>query len=130
MPVSDAALDAFIGAAESMPGRCALNVHHIHGAATRVPVSATAYAYRHEHLVVEILGCWSDGDGKAEQTWVADTEQRLDSHALPGGWTNLMASRDVRASDAYGLNTSRLLAAKKHYDPAGVFDATPLPQYV
>jgi hypothetical protein len=102
-------------------------VHHAHGAATRVPVADTAYAYRDEHLTVEIIGCWADGDGAAESAWVAGTERRLDPHALPGGWANLMAPGDPRAQDAYGVNTARLLAAKKHYDPDGVFTASPLP---
>jgi hypothetical protein len=115
--------------AESMPATCVLNVHHAHGAATRVPITQTAYAYRDEHLVVEIIGTWTHGDGAAESAWgwVRDTERRLDAHALPGGWANLMARGDQRARDAYGINTGRLLAVKSHYDPDEVFTAIPLP---
>jgi hypothetical protein len=125
--LTDDAIDAFLRSAEEMPATCVLNVHHSHGAATRVPITETAYAYRNEHLLVEIIGTWVDGDGVAESAWVQDTERRLDAHALPGGWTNLMARGDQRARDAYGINTSRLLAVKSHYDPDGVFTATPLP---
>ncbi|MGH3494730.1 MAG: hypothetical protein ACRDU4_01375 [Mycobacterium sp.] len=74
-----------------MPGSCLLNVRHAHGAATRVPVEATAHAYRDEHLIVEILGLWQEGDGSAETAWVRQTKRRLDAHALPGGWAALMA---------------------------------------
>jgi hypothetical protein len=111
-----------------MPATCALNVHHAHGAATRVPVTETAYAYRDEHLLVEILGSWVDGDGVAESAWVRDTERRLDPHALAGGWANLMARGDPHARAAYGINTDRLLAVKSRYDPDGVFTASPLPE--
>lgn len=126
--LTEGAIDAFLQSAEAMPATCALNVHHAHGAAIRVPVSETAYAYRDEHLVVEILGVWVAGDGAAETAWVRDTERRLDAYALPGGWSNLMARGDQRASDAYGINTERLVAVKKRYDPDGTFTAFPLPE--
>jgi FAD/FMN-containing dehydrogenase len=125
--LTDDAIDAFLRSAEAMPATCALSAHHSHGAATRVPTNETAYAYRDEHVVVQILGIWTDGDGAAESAWVRDSERRLEAHALPGGWPNLMAHGDPRAQDAYGINTSRLLAVKAHYDPDGVFTATPLP---
>ena len=126
--LSDAAIDAFLQAAEAMPATCALITHHGHGAATRVPVTETAYPYRDEHLVVEMIGSWAGGAGAAESAWVRDTEGRLDAHALPGGWANLMARGDRRARDAYGINTARLLAVKSHYDPDRVFAAIPLPE--
>src|SRR5262245_2689624 len=125
--LTDDAIDAFVRSADAMPASCVLNVHHSHGAATRVPITETAYAYRDEHLVVQIIGTWADGDGVAESAWVRDTEHRLDAHALAGGWANLMARGDQRARDAYGINAGRLLAVKSHYDPDGVFTAIPLP---
>ena len=126
--LTDDAIDDFLRAAEAMPATCVLNVHHAHGAATQVPVADTAYAYRDEHLVVEIIGAWAHGDGAAESAWVRDSERLLDRHALAGGWAALMAPGDRRAGDAYGINTSRLLAVKAHYDPERVFTATPLPR--
>ena len=126
--LTDAAIDAFLASADVMPTTCALNVHHSHGAATRVAATETAYPYRDEHLVVEILGSWTDadGDGAAESAWVRDTAGLLDTQALPGGWANLMARDDERAPDAYGINTDRLMAVKAHYDPDGLFSAIPL----
>jgi FAD/FMN-containing dehydrogenase len=126
--LTDDAIDAFLQSADAMPATCVLNVHHAHGAATRVPVTETAYAYRDEHLVVEIIGAWADGDGAAESAWVRDTERRLDGHALPGGWANLMARGDQRARDAYGINTGRLVKVKSHYDLDAVFTAIPIPE--
>jgi FAD/FMN-containing dehydrogenase len=125
--LTDAAIDAFLRSAEAMPPTCALNVHHCHGAATRVPVTETAYPYRAEHLALEIIASWADGDGTAETAWVRDAERRLDPHSVSGGWANLMAHGDPRTRDAYGINTDRLRAAKSHYDPDGVFEAIPLP---
>jgi hypothetical protein len=126
--LTDDAIDAFLQSAEAMPATCVLNVHHAHGAATRVPVTDTAYAYRDEHLVVEVIAAWAHGDGATESAWVRDTERRLGVLALPGGWPNALARGDLRAKDAYGVNTDRLLAVKTHYDPDRVFAATPLPE--
>ncbi|MDT5303809.1 MAG: hypothetical protein QOG79_7233 [Mycobacterium sp.] len=50
------------------------------------------------------------------------------THALPGGYANLLGPHDhEQIAYAYGPNTARLLAAKTHYDPEGVFSAIPLP---
>lgn len=124
--LTDEAIEAFVEAGEAMPAACALNVHHAHGAATRAKPADTAYPYRDDHLVVEIIGFWTDGDGTAESAWVRDTENRLEPYGLPGGWANLMARDDPHAPDAYGANTERLLTIKAHYDPDGVFTAIPL----
>lgn len=125
--LTDVAIDAFLAAGDAMPTTCALNVHHSHGAATRVSPTAMAFPYRDDHLVVEVLGSWAEGDGAAESAWVRDTVRLLDAHALPGGWANLMARDDQRAPDAFGVNTDRLLAVKSRYDPDGVFTAIPFP---
>jgi FAD/FMN-containing dehydrogenase len=53
--LTDDAIDAFLQSAEAMPATCMVSAHHAHGAATRVPVTETAYAYRDEHLLVQIL---------------------------------------------------------------------------
>ncbi len=119
--IGGAFIEAFTASVDAMPPTCALNVHFAHGAATRIATDATAHAYRQPHLVVEILGIWSDGDGAAECDWVRDTERRLDGVSLSGGWTNLMAPDDARNRDAYGTNRTRLMAAKDHYDPDRVF---------
>lgn len=122
-----AALEAFLGVAEQMPDNSLLMVHHAHGAATRVPATQTAFAQRHEHLVVEIIGSWRSGDGAAERAWVGAVEDALDPYALPGGWASLMASDDQRARLAYGGNVERLREIKRLWDPDRVFSAIPLP---
>ncbi|QLL05497.1 FAD-binding oxidoreductase [Mycobacterium vicinigordonae] len=125
--INEAFIDAFIASVDSMPAQCVVIVHHAHGAATRIPVSATSFAHREPHLVVEILGMWTAGDGRTERDWLERTLRRLDDIALPGGWANLMAPDDSRARDAYRTNRSRLLEAKRRYDPEHIFDAIPLP---
>jgi len=52
----------------------------------------------------------------------------LEPHALPGGYPNLLGPDDAaRAAHAYGSHAERLLAAKRRFDPEGVFRAIALP---
>lgn len=125
---SEAGAARLIRAAEAMPLGGVLNIHHAHGAATRVPVAQTAHAYRDEHLIVEIIGMWADGDGADLASWMDDTTDLLEPVALPGGWAVLTGLDDERRRDAFGSNTERLLAVKERYDPDGVFRATSLPR--
>ena len=106
-----------------------ISIHHFHGAATRVPISDTAFGQRHDHLLVEIIAAWRpDEDATAHRAWADDLDAALAQDALPGGYPNLFGPDATgQAARAYGPNTARLIAAKAHYDPDGVFSATGLP---
>jgi FAD/FMN-containing dehydrogenase len=105
-----------------------LPIHNFHGASTRVAADETAFANRREHFVVEIVAGWQPGDGAAHRAWADAVSAALAPHALPGGYPSLLGPDDhEQIADAYGDNAIRLLAAKTHYDPDGVFTAIPLP---
>lgn len=107
---------------------CMVGLHHFHGAPTRIPVASTAFGLRSKHLVVEIIAAWDSGDPTPHQEWAKQVSDALAPHALPGGYPNLLGPLDRKQADhAYGLNASRLLNVKAHYDPDGVFTAIPLP---
>jgi Berberine and berberine like len=60
--------------------------------------------------------------------WADTTAEGLSPHALPGGYPSLLtADEPERVAHAYGGNATRLIAAKKRYDPDNVFIATPPP---
>lgn len=109
----------------------AVVVHHFRGAAARVPPGDTAFGLRREHFMVEIIAAWEPGrgDGSDHRRWARDLWQDLAPFALPGGYANLLGPEDrEQAADAYGGNAARLLAAKRRFDPDGVFaSAIPLP---
>jgi hypothetical protein len=128
-------VDALVaaGAARTSP-LSAINLHHFHGAAARVPLPATAFGVRQPHFMAEILASWRpaaghDADGAApHRRWADTTAQQLSPHALPGGYPSLLTPDEPeRVDHAYGPNTARLIAAKKAYDPGNIFTATPLP---
>ena len=113
------------------PG-CAIFTHEFKGAASCVPAEATAFGLRRDHVLVEILAAFADRADKLEEQrhreWARSTRQAFDAMALPGGYPNLLAGDDARASKSYGRNAERLIKAKRHYDPDNVFrSAIPLP---
>jgi hypothetical protein len=107
-------------------------MHHFHGAATRVPLDATAFGLRREHFLVEIVAAWEpdlEADDERQRRWARRTSALLRPDALPGGYPSLLGPGDIeQIAAAYGGKAERLLAAKQRYDPDGVFTATPLPE--
>jgi FAD/FMN-containing dehydrogenase len=114
------------------PG-CAIFTHEFRGAAARVPVEATAFGLRRDHVLLEILATFADrGDKQEEQRhsqWARATRQALDAKALPGGYPNLLGVSELyRAAESYGPNLEQLIEAKRQYDPDNIFrSAIPLP---
>ena len=127
-------IDVFIQAMEkAVSSGCAIFTHEFRGAASRIPVEATAFGLRRDHVLVEILATFADRSDKLEEQrhlqWTRDTLQAFDALALPGGYPNLLPGGDpARAAKSYGRNAERLINVKRHYDPDNVFcSAIPLP---
>jgi FAD/FMN-containing dehydrogenase len=128
------AVDALLaGAAAVTSPFSVLVVNHFHGAATRIDPAATAFAQRAPHQVVEVIAAWNPAQGNPSdrhsdrhRQWADDVARALDPIALPGAYPNLLGpDDDRRARASYGPNLTRLLAAKRHYDPDNVFSAVP-----
>src|SRR5712675_198257 len=119
--------------AKAVSAGCAILTHEFRGAASRVPVEATAFGLRRDHLLIEILASFPDRPDRLEerrhQQWVRDTWHAFDTIALPGGYPNLLGPGEAdRAADSFGPNAERLIRVKQQYDPDNVFrSAIPLP---
>jgi FAD/FMN-containing dehydrogenase len=127
---SIAALIPAIAAAAS--SGCAIFTHEFRGAASRVPVEATAFGLRRDHVLVEILASCADGTDELEEQrhrqWALATRRALDTTALPGGYPSLLAPGDPdRVAKSYGPHAERLSKAKQRYDPTNVSSSIPLP---
>ncbi|SEH53726.1 FAD/FMN-containing dehydrogenase [Mycolicibacterium rutilum] len=112
----------------------ALLLHQFHGAPTRVPLDATAFALREPHSMAELIALWDNDSRPADtvdtphQRWLEHVHAALEPYAMPGGYVNLLGPESPdQIAQAYGANTARLLAIKRRFDPHGLFDATPLP---
>ncbi|OBK71900.1 FAD-linked oxidase [Mycobacterium sp. 1274761.0] len=122
-------IEALVEAARTLTSpRSVIPIHPCHGASTRVAPDQTAFGNRSPHFVVEIVAGWEGGDSARHRAWADAVSAALAPHALPGGYTNLLRPEDHdQIANAYGENAFRLVTAKKHYDPDGVFTAIPLP---
>jgi hypothetical protein len=119
--------------AKAASAGCAILTHGFRGAASRVPVEATAFGLRRDHVLIEILASLPDRSDQLEerrhQHWVCDTRRAFDPIALPGGYPNLLGTGEAdRAAASFGPNAERLAMVKRRYDPRNVFSfAIPLP---
>jgi len=128
-------IEAFIDAMETAPSQgCAIFTHEFKGAASRVRPEATAFGFRRDHVLVEVLATFADRPGELEEArhrrWARDARLALDEMALPGGYANFLTESDaIRAASAYGGNAGRLAEAKRRFDPDNIFrSAIPLPR--
>ncbi|OBI22397.1 hypothetical protein A5712_12780 [Mycobacterium sp. E2327] len=121
-------IDALVEIGRTLSTPSGISIHHCHGASTAVAPAHTAFANRRPHFVVEIVAGWEGGDSARHSGWADAASAALAPHALPGGYANLLRPDDQeQIANAYGENAIRLVAAKKRYDPDGVFTAIPLP---
>jgi len=125
LTMPDAAIDVLLAQAAKAPtAMCQIVIEHFHGAATRVPVDATAFALRDAGYNTLILGQWMDaGDGDTVLAWVRETSAAIQPFVGPVRYMNYLnhdESGDPAAA-AYGPNLARLKQLKKKYDPDNVF---------
>ncbi|MGL4621357.1 MAG: BBE domain-containing protein [Chroococcidiopsis sp.] len=105
-----------------------INIHHFHGAASRVGVSETAFALRQDHLMVELIAAWEPQSPDEERQyirWAQNLSRSLAPYAFKGGYINLLDREEQdRVPLAFGSNYERLLDLKRKYDPDDVFRST------
>jgi hypothetical protein len=99
-----------------------INIHLVHGAATRVAPEATAFALREPHYAVVNAALWTEGSGEAETLWTWHTLARMRAYASPGLYVNFLGDEgDGPIREAYRANYQRLAAIKAQYDPENFF---------
>jgi FAD/FMN-containing dehydrogenase len=125
--LADGAIDALIEGFNAMPTpMCQIVVEHFHGAATRVPITDTAYAMRGSGFNVLLASQWLDpADDKRCIDWCKDLYKSLTPFMGEKRYVNYMNDDDLRDAGslaaAYGPNLPRLRQIKKQYDPENVF---------
>jgi FAD/FMN-containing dehydrogenase len=123
--ISDDVIDALVDAAATFSSPLsALLFFYMHGAATRVPPTATAFAARRPQWDFDAIGQWTEGATSAQHiAWVRALWNRLEPHLQGSAYINHLAEDDrpekVRAS--FGENYGRLRQLKAVYDPTNLF---------
>jgi FAD/FMN-containing dehydrogenase len=121
--LSDEVIDtiANYGAACTSPFSQVL-IQHIHGVASRVGPTETAFALRDESYVVSIVAAWEDGLAGRHRGWTDAFWMALQPYASSGVYVNFLNDeRDGQVQAAYGVNYERLVALKNTYDPTNFF---------
>ena len=124
--LGDDAIDATISAYESCPVPTSqILFENFHGAASRVPVDATAYALRDSGFNTLVLGQWNDPAHTVTTTsWCRATFDALQPFVGKRRYANYLGDDEeagAAAVAAYGPNLARLREIKKRYDPENVF---------
>jgi FAD/FMN-containing dehydrogenase len=100
-------------------------IQHVHGAASRVGPTETAFALREESYVICMVAAWDES--KASQTnqhreWTRACWRAMEPFASSGVYVNFLGNEgEGRVRAAYGVNYERLVALKNRYDPHNFF---------
>jgi len=124
--LDDTAIDALVAAYESCPlPTSQILIENFHGAASRVPVDATAYALRDSGYNTVLLGIWKDrADSDRVTAWSRQSFAAMQPFVGPRRYMNYLGPDDEAegaAVAAYGPNLPWLRKLKKRYDPENVF---------
>jgi FAD/FMN-containing dehydrogenase len=121
--LSDGVIDALVESAGELTSPYSqIALMPVHGAATRVGVIETAFAFREEHFEVQHLASWEDDAEAKHVHWARQSGQTLQPFASQRAYVNLLDDEGTeRVRAAYGPNYERLVALKTKYDPDNLF---------
>jgi FAD/FMN-containing dehydrogenase len=122
--LTDDAIRAIVDYTETLPTeQSQVVIEHMHGAASRVPVSQTAFGLRRVHYSINIMPAWTD-PAMAEKCigWAQGFASMLSGFGASDAYVNYLGEEGPSAVKAsYGANYGRLASLKKKYDPANFF---------
>jgi len=123
--LSDQAIDTLISQFVACPSPMSgLLLEHIHGAATRVGVSETAFPHRREGYNFLVVSEWlNPADNARNIAWARESYDAMRPYYTPGRYVNYLGDDDGEdaVAAAYGPNYQRLRTLKAKYDPTNLF---------
>ena len=122
--LTDDAIAALLSLLPDMPSATSgIGLQGFRGAASRVPVDATAFPHRVPQYDLLILGQWDDpAESERNVGWARQAFAAVRPHLADAVYVNnLGVEGPDRVRAAYGPNHARLAAVKATYDPDNVF---------
>jgi hypothetical protein len=122
--LSDDAIEVMVGFVSEMPSpTTGVGLQQMHGAASRVDPTATAFPHRDEHYDFLILSQWVDpAETERNIEWTRSFFEAMEPFFEEGVYVNNLGDEgEDRVKAAYGANYDRLLALKGEYDPTNLF---------
>jgi hypothetical protein len=121
--LGDEAIEALVEYATTCPSpHSQILIQHVHGAASRIGPTETAFALRGESYVICMLAAWDDSEAVRHIAWSRACWKALEPYATSGVYVNFLGEvREGRVRAAYGVNYERLVALKNTYDPTNFF---------
>jgi len=123
--LSDAVIDILVERFLVCPSPMSnIVIEHFHGAASRVPVTATACTMRVTGFNLALVSQWADrADNERNIDWCRETFAALQPYFAPMRYVNYLDHDEAGdpAAAAYGPNYARLRDVKKKYDPHNFF---------
>ena len=98
-------------------------IEHWHGAATRVPVTETAFPHRQYSWNFFAWSMWENpADSEKNIRWNREFCEALRPYLVPSAYSNYLSDEgETQVREAYGPNYQRLVALKHKYDPTNLF---------
>jgi len=125
--LSDPAVETLIEYGASMPtGLSSIYLQQLHGAASRVAGSETAFPHRNDHYVFGAHPATDDpADSQKMIHWARECWQAMQPFVEQAIYVNSLEDAleegEHRVLEAYGSNYDRLVALKNKYDPTNFF---------
>jgi FAD/FMN-containing dehydrogenase len=123
--LSDEAIETLIARFAACPSPMSgMVLEHIHGAATRVPIDATAFPHRREGYQLLVASQWLEPADNAQNiAWARESYDAMQPYFAHGRYVNYLGEDegDGAVKAAYGSNYQRLRELKAKYDPTNLF---------
>lgn len=121
--LSDGVIDALLDSAEGLTSPYSqIGILPVHGAASRVGASETAFSFREEHYEFFLMASWDDDGQERHVQWTRQSYQMLQRFASQRAYVNFLDDEGAaRVRAAYWPNYDRLVELKTKYDPDNVF---------
>jgi FAD/FMN-containing dehydrogenase len=103
-----------------------ITLQHVHGAASRIGPTETAFALREEHYAFQIMTGWN-GEGTADRAdvhinWTRRLWAEIEPFATAETYSNYLEDEgEPKVRTSYGANYERLVRVKNTYDPTNFF---------